>query len=391
MKLAIRCRPEDFQVDESIGLQPQEGPFALYRLTKWGVGTPEALAAICRKWKLHERRVAWAGLKDRHALTTQYLTIQSGPRRNLAQSHFRLEYLGQVPRAICPEDIVANRFRIVVRRLSKVHASRFATRLDELAAWGWPNYFDEQRFGSCGFSECFVAEKWCVGDYEQALWLALTDPYRHDSPAERREKQWLRYHWGQWPEALHGLTHPIRRRVITFLSDRPGDFRRAFAQIPVTLRRIYLSAFQSYLWNALASHWLATTSPDCLLWISVGFQELAVPRLNNQALLAALSERKIALPSARQPLADPILQECLIRLLATRGLEPRQLRVKYPRDSFFSRGERSVWVRPSELSVEVAPDEVYPRRCAVTISFSLPRGAYATMLLRIASQLDQAG
>ena len=45
-------------------------------------------------------RLQWGGLKDRHAATTQYVSIFRGPRRNFEQPNIRLEYLGQIPRAV---------------------------------------------------------------------------------------------------------------------------------------------------------------------------------------------------------------------------------------------------------------------------------------------------
>ena len=68
--MKLKRLPEDFQVDERTAHQPAEGPFALYRLTKRGLGTLEAVAAVGRRWKIPPGRIAWGGLKDRHAVTT---------------------------------------------------------------------------------------------------------------------------------------------------------------------------------------------------------------------------------------------------------------------------------------------------------------------------------
>ena len=73
----------------------ESGPFALYRLTKQSLDTREAVDAIAKKWKLPRNKIAFAGLKDKHALTKQYLTIQDGPRRGILQTNLELEYVGQ--------------------------------------------------------------------------------------------------------------------------------------------------------------------------------------------------------------------------------------------------------------------------------------------------------
>ena len=73
--MKLRRLPEDFQVEELTDLVPQHGPFALYRLTKTSIGTPEAISAIVERWNLQRKRISYGGLKDRHAVTTQHLTI----------------------------------------------------------------------------------------------------------------------------------------------------------------------------------------------------------------------------------------------------------------------------------------------------------------------------
>src|SRR5262245_19288642 len=110
---------EDFQVEEQISLDASSGPFGLYRLRKQSLGTLEAVEAIRTKWDLRKEQMDFAGLKDKHALTTQYVTIHNGPRRGLAQSNLQLDFVGQAPRPIHAGDIRANQFLVVIRDLGK--------------------------------------------------------------------------------------------------------------------------------------------------------------------------------------------------------------------------------------------------------------------------------
>src|SRR5439155_21930951 len=96
-KMKLKQTPEDFQVEELTDVVPTgEGPFALDRMEKRGWATPDALAAVRRRWKIQPNRLSYGGLKDRHALTVQYLTIFRGPSRKLTHHDIHLEYLGQV-------------------------------------------------------------------------------------------------------------------------------------------------------------------------------------------------------------------------------------------------------------------------------------------------------
>jgi tRNA pseudouridine13 synthase len=79
---------------------------------------------------------------------------------------------------------------------------------------------------------------------------------------------------------------------------------------------------------------------------------------------------------------EGVAYELAVEVLAEEGMEPRELRVKYPRDSFFSKGDRRVVFRPTELVSEPADDDLYPGKQKLTMRFTLPRGSYATMLVK---------
>jgi tRNA pseudouridine13 synthase len=70
------------------------------------------------------------------------------------------------------------------------------------------------------------------------------------------------------------------------------------------------------------------------------------------------------------------------QVLAAEGMELRQVRVKYPRDSFFSKGERAATFRPGDFRHEWAADDLYEGRRKLSLSFTLPRGSYATILVK---------
>src|SRR5436190_7872134 len=103
--MKLRRLPEDFAVEELADVSPGGGEFALYRLTKRSLGTPEAIEAVLRRWKLPRASVSYGGLKDRHAITRQYVTIRRGPRRGLQQEHLQLDYLGQSGQPFTPHEI----------------------------------------------------------------------------------------------------------------------------------------------------------------------------------------------------------------------------------------------------------------------------------------------
>jgi len=381
--MKLRRLPEDFRVEELTQVSPDGGDFALYRLTKRSLGTLEAIEALLRRWKVQRARISFGGLKDRHAVTSQFVTILRGPRRGLRQEHLQLEYLGQTDRPFEPRDIGGNRFDIVVRSLSEAEVARSESALPVAVHDGVPNYFDDQRFGSLGESREFIARAWCLGDYERALWLALAEANPHDRPEDREEKDVLREHWGQWDHCRELLQRSPRLNIVDFLASRPKDFRGALARIRVDQRGLYLAAFQSALWNRMLAELLRETcDADQLLHVEVGQESHPFPRTLSDSQREALHAAELPLPTARSRHEAGPHAELMRRVVAAEGLEVRQLRVKYPRDSFFSKGQRPAFVVPQILTASAEADDLYPSRRKLRLQFELPRGSYATIVIK---------
>ncbi|EHP85469.1 tRNA pseudouridine synthase D TruD [Methanotorris formicicus Mc-S-70] len=76
--MKIRQKPEDFIVEEIIDLDKtinEGGECYLYKLTKRNIENLKALSYIAKKFKIPLKEIGYCGLKDRYAITTQYITI----------------------------------------------------------------------------------------------------------------------------------------------------------------------------------------------------------------------------------------------------------------------------------------------------------------------------
>jgi len=383
--MKVKQQPEDFQVEELTDVAPTgQGVFALYRLEKRGWSTPDTLAAIRRRWKVEPRRLSYGGLKDRHAVTGQYLTIFHGPRRNLQHHGITLEYLGQVPRPYDSSDIRANRFRLTVRSLTAEQVTRALRALDAVRADGVPNYFDDQRFGSVGPGEEFIARLLVLGRFEEALRLALAAPYEHDRAPQKQEKALLRGHWGDWAALKDQLPRGHARSLVDYLLHHPGDFRGAVARLRPELRGLYLSAYQSSLWNRMLARWAERhCRPEQLVPIETKLGAVPMWQGLDEEQRRELAGLMLPLPSARLKIdpADP--RAALVQsVLADEGLELKQMQVKGVRELFFSKGERPALCLPANLEAASAADELNAGREKVTLGFELPRGSYATLIIK---------
>src|SRR5262245_28005513 len=197
--MKLKQQPEDFQVEELTDVAPGSvGTFAFYRLTKRGWTTHDAIGVVQRRWRIEPRRINYGGMKDRHALTVQYLTIAHGPRRGLKQQGITVEYLGQRDEPYTSRDIRTNRFEITLRDLSTAKVVHVRAACAEVRECGVPNYFDDQRFGSVSYGSEFVGRALVLGRFDDALKLALAAPYEFDRAPQKKEKTILREHWGDW-------------------------------------------------------------------------------------------------------------------------------------------------------------------------------------------------
>lgn len=148
----IRVEPEDFQVDEQLGFEPAgAGPHFLLRVRKRGANTDWVARQLATAAQVRSMDVGYAGLKDRHAVTTQWFTVPAGKRpasdwAGLAGEGYEVVEAHAHHRKLPRGALDANRFVLRLRALTADHEA-VDTRLRAIATHGVPNYFGPQRFG----------------------------------------------------------------------------------------------------------------------------------------------------------------------------------------------------------------------------------------------------
>jgi len=153
----LRAEPEDFRVEEELSFVPSEdGPHFLLQVEKRSANTRWVAAEIARVGKLPIADVGYAGLKDRHAIASQWFSVPARPHTAefwsaVRTDEFKVLAVHANARKLKRGALSGNRFRI---RLRKVTWSReeLDLKLAALRAHGAPNYFGPQRFGRDGFN-----------------------------------------------------------------------------------------------------------------------------------------------------------------------------------------------------------------------------------------------
>lgn len=147
----IRSTPEDFQVIESLGFEPEgQGEHVFLYIRKRGENTDWVARQLANFAQVSPRDVTYAGKKDRHAVTEQWFCIKFPIKRNLNWKLFggdSIEVLEAVrhPRKLRLGTLKGNTFRLCLRQVTDMDALKRRVALVEQG--GVPNYFGEQRFG----------------------------------------------------------------------------------------------------------------------------------------------------------------------------------------------------------------------------------------------------
>ncbi len=147
----LRASPEDFRVDEVPAYVPSgAGPHLYLRVEKRGRTTRDALRVLARALGVAERDAGYAGLKDRDAVTTQWLSFPVAKDPDpaaLEAPGLRVLEVSRHANKLRAGHVRANRFSIAVAGGDLLRARAAA---GALAARGLPNFFGPQRFGTEG-------------------------------------------------------------------------------------------------------------------------------------------------------------------------------------------------------------------------------------------------
>ncbi len=385
----IKVRPEDFVVEEVLNLDVKdEGEYSYYILTKKNMNTFLALHLIEREWKISRDRIGFCGLKDKRAITRQYISIYRGPEKDLKGPGFFLKFIGKGETPLSLGAAKGNLFTITIRN---INSKKIVQTLELVGEIGFVNYFGDQRF-SCDkhMKEPFV-KVFLEKGLEEALKAYFT---QHPKKGKLLKKLWEKSPAKFLKKASH-LSQMEKIVVKKFFQKR--DAHKAFQVFPKTLKLMFLFSYQSYLWNKMASEFIKNLS-----------QTFEVPFVRNQRLhfytelndeirkvvnfeLPYVSERfvkelfienfqerekdsksesRIDLDEGKRKLLKKILKKLFDEENFLKAFSKKLAGLK-----IFTEGQRRLIVIPENLNI------IYAKKQEVQVRFFLPSGSYATVFL----------
>jgi tRNA pseudouridine13 synthase len=379
----VKVKPEDFRVVEIADLKPTgKGRYRLYKLRKSNWNTTDLLMRLAKRFQLPYGAFSYGGRKDRHALTEQYITIEDQRDLSLAGDSYCLESLGFASEPMRPELVRGNHFHITLRALKAEELPTLERNLRAVKEQGLPNYFDDQRFGSYDRERGFAAEKMLKGDWEEALLIYLTLKYPQEKRQAKLRKQFFRENWWKWDACLRRARTAAERRIFRFLKEHGADYAAAVNLIPREELSMMLAAYQSFLWNQMVAELISHLAPGASRIAGRAGDYLFYAALGSDAFdyLRAL---KLPTPGPRVEFPDQYAEHVYETILSRAGLMPSDFALKKLKRAYFNSFKRDVILVPEALElVQVEPDDLYPGRSKATITFTLPRGSYGTMVLK---------
>jgi len=369
--MILKKTPEDFVVEEIIDLKTNSGDYTYFWLTKTNWTTVRAIKQIARRCRATFRRFKFAGTKDKFAVTKQAVSafkIEPAILENIKIKDIKIEVIGKGDQQISLGDLIGNRFEIMVRDVIEIKNA------EEIQKYGFPNYFGVQRFG--GGNTHLVGKEILKGNLEQAAKLIIT--YSEDRNEIAQEaRSFAAKNWGDWSEIIKRFPKflGLEKSVLNWLITNPKDFAGAMRIIPKPTRKLYINAYQSYLWNIALSEFL---KGSCDVK-KIGFQELAVPKYGKKdsKFLTGLNKLELPIPGAETKFGRDKFSKILKDVLKQENVALEEFKATRMPELSSEGTTRLAFVIPKEFKCEKLDEN------SMKLGFELPKGAYATVLLEV--------
>lgn len=396
----IRTRYEDFYVEEIPESEPSgTGPNTWFLIEKVGRDTLEVVLDVARELHVDRKRMGFAGMKDKRAVTRQWLCVSNSEVEDIEKLRDKLYKVDilkimQNEKKLRIGQLVGNKFRLLIRDTEDPEKdSEIANEiLAELARRGVPNYYGWQRFGKKRSNTHLVGKALLENDLKKVVDTYIGNPYPEEPEHIKKPREL--YDAGKWEEAFEEMPRSMRyekmmlktllkemkkKNVEDIDSLEEHSYRRAISSLPKPLRRMFVHAYQSFLFNKAVSE-RAKLGIDKYVEgdIIIDNEEHLVHEISDD-----IDERiknfevhpTAPLFGSKVPLAGGELGKMEQKVIDEEGVTLEEFKVpKMPK--LGSHGlRRAVRFKIWDASAK-ATDE------GVLVEFSIPKGCYATAVLR---------
>jgi tRNA pseudouridine13 synthase len=362
----IKSSPEQFFVSEILREKSLErisssGSYAVYKLKKHGIDTNHALSDIFTKYGL---RLKALGLKDANATTEQYVCDMTTGRsaNTLVTNRYTLEKIGLVQKPLTKKDMIGNHFKIKIEDADFAKISQFADH-DKIL-----NFFGYQRFGSKRPVSHIIGKAILQKNFDHAVETLLSYTSEHDLPQNNKIREMLKDK-SRYSEVFDHVPPQmdIERIVLGEMIDH-GDPLKALRAIPIQLRRFFVEAFQSFVFNQTVSR--AYEFGEDMLRPQQG--DVCFDKDDNLGRCQNDPSQRLAIPLVGYSYSKKNRFDSFIsQILVEQQMTAKEFFVKEMQEASEEGGFRQAVVSCRDFEIK----DPY-------VDFTLSRGSYATILLR---------
>jgi tRNA pseudouridine13 synthase len=366
-------------VDESsLGVSKEFGGahrYPLYLLEKEGVDSNHALFEIERAHRVHLRVM---GIKDAKAVTSQYAGAERAwpnPPKELRTKHTKLALQGFTRRPLGRELLAGNEFSIIIQNPLRDDISGFESQIKKIA-----NFYGLQRFGSERLVTHLVGRAIVKRDFAKAVELLLSYTTEYDTDSSREIRRRCLDPSG-YRQALKEIPRgmDIERELLSALlaGKEPVAALRA---VPIQIRRLFVQAYQAYIFNRCVSRAIEqgedVTTPrqgDLCFEMEGPFTFGRVKKYDLSSGVQLVPAVRMAGYMFQQPGKGRFEEITKDLLSQEEGVAAKDFYVKEMQELSQQGGFRQapLWCRGFAW-----------KKNPLTVSFRLPKGSYATTLLR---------
>lgn len=369
--MKLKQIPEDFIVKEIADYKlGKKGKYAYFVLRKKQWTTINAIARIAEFLRKNPRIFNTSGMKDKDAVTEQYVSAYGLRREDIekvAVKDIRLFFKGYSNEPVKLASHSANYFEITARALEKP--------LKQIKYL--PNYYDDQRFGGIRPNTSKVGELIVKREWEEAMKHYLLYPFGTETAKHKEFRKRMEDNWGRL-KADMAPKYLTERKAVEYLEKNPSDYIGAFKQLPKQVFTLFIHAYQSKMFNEMLDAYVRKHCKEykevkyCLGKLAMCEKELKVklPLIGYDFDLNAVDENV-------KDIVKAVLKDADLKQFSFPELPFLSSRTLF----------REASAEVKELKLEKpANDELNKGKLKQKVSFTLPKGSFATMALKAMEQ-----
>ncbi|UCD02383.1 MAG: tRNA pseudouridine(13) synthase TruD [Promethearchaeota archaeon] len=380
--------------------------YTTFNLIKINKDTFEAIRHISKILKIPYNLINYSGLKDKHSISAQKISIKGDYIENLRNLKLKDIFIRNIHPTKKPVKLGShwgNNFTILIRNIEyqKNLKSKIVEYTNFLNTFGFPNYFGLQRFGSFRPNSHIVGRSLLERDFKKAFEDFVSTTYSTESAeskkvrAEFRKTRNLEKAYMSFPKSLQ-----YERNMIHHLIEHPDDYEGSINILPSDLKTLLISSFQSYLFNKMLS---VRIQKGFSLFKPIKGDAISIldsynanitqvkyiygglyDNYLNKALKLNRAVIIIPIIGKYTNLDDfPLMKSLFEEIAEQEKFDKNIFSSKMINEQEFKGSIRAMTVKPTTLKfLKLESDDLNPGKEKIKLEFSLQRGSYATMLIR---------